>query len=364
MKVIKEPVYYSDYLGLNKILNAQETESSKLGIKAHDEMLFIIIHQIYELWFKQIIHDLDSVVCMFENDYVNEENMRVIVSRLQRITEIQKVMIQQFTVLETMTPLDFLDFRDLLIPASGFQSFQFRIVENKLGLKSDNRLKYNKAIYRSALSEEHAEIVKKLEDSLSLFDLIERWLERTPFLEFKDFKFLELYKSAVENMLNNDKDIIINNPIFTEEEKQNQLKELDNTRENFSAIFDEEKHNDLIKKGLRRLSFKATQAALFINLYRDNPILQLPFKLLTALADIDELFATFRYRHSVMVHRMIGTKIGTGGSSGYNYLKATIESHKVFTDFFNLSTFLIPRSTLPELPEDVKKQLGFYKTYQ
>ncbi|MBC7474833.1 MAG: tryptophan 2,3-dioxygenase, partial [Candidatus Sericytochromatia bacterium] len=88
----------------------------------------------------------------------------------------------------------------------------------------------------------------------------------------------------------------------------------------------------------------------------------LPYNLLSYLLSIDELFSTWRYRHAMMVHRMIGTKIGTGGSSGYNYLKATVDSHKIYTDFFNLSTFLIPRSMLPNLPEEIKKQLGFYIT--
>ena len=260
-----------------------------------------------------------------------------------------------------MTPLDFLEFRDFLLPASGFQSFQFRIIENKLGLKPDSRLKYNRAIYYKTLSKEHQEIIKKTEDEPSLLELIEKWLERLPYLNFEGFNFLENYKRAVEEMLQSDQEIINNNHSLTNEEKETQLKMLNTTSENFSALFNEEKHNALIKNGLRNLSYKATLSSLFINLYRDYPILHLPFRLLTYLVDIDELFSTWRYRHSMMVHRMIGTKIGTGGSSGYNYLKATIESHKIFTDFFNLSTFLIPRSTLPVIPDNIKKQLGFYK---
>jgi tryptophan 2,3-dioxygenase len=138
------------------------------------------------------------------------------------------------------------------------------------------------------------------------------------------------------------------------------LQELKLNEENFLALLDEPKHNELVERRKRRLSHKATQAALLIELYRDEPILHLPFRLLTVLMDIDENFTTWRYRHALMVHRMIGNKIGTGGSTGYNYLKATVDKYKVFVDLFNLSTFLIPRSKLPALPEEVRRNLGFY----
>jgi tryptophan 2,3-dioxygenase len=96
-----------------------------------------------------------------------------------------------------------------------------------------------------------------------------------------------------------------------------------------------------------------------IMLYRDEPILQNPFRLLTALVAIDENLSLWRYRHALMVQRMIGAKIGTGGSSGQDYLRRTVEAHRVFLDFFNLSTYLIPRSMLPALPAELREQLGF-----
>ncbi len=100
-------------------------------------------------------------------------------------------------------------------------------------------------------------------------------------------------------------------------------------------------------------------AAIFINLYRDEPILHMPFMLLNHLVEIDELFTEWRYRHALMVHRMIGAKIGTGGSSGHQYLMQTVDKHRVFTDLFNLSTYLIPLSDLPKLPDELIKELGF-----
>ncbi len=354
------PLYYSDYLQLDRLLASQSPKSWEQGKPAHDEMLFIIVHQAYELWFKQILHELDFVSAIFQRDYVKEKAVGIAVAQLYRITEIQKVIVEQLRILETMTPLDFLEFRDWLTPASGFQSFQFRLIENKLGLKPELRKAYDKSAYYSRLSPVHQEMIQRAEHEPSLFQLVERWLERTPFLDFQGFNFWTSYRVAVTKMLESDRGIIQTNPTLSSEERNAQLHELAQTEQSFVALFDEHKHNQLVKKGERRLSYRATHAALLINLYRDEPILHLPFRLLTVLIDIDELLTAWRYRHALMVQRMIGAKIGTGGSSGHHYLRTTIESHKIFVDLSNLSTFLIPRSALPELPPDFEKNLGFY----
>lgn len=356
----KSPLYYSEYLQLNKLLSGQSPKSAEHGTPAHDEMLFIIVHQVYELWFKQILHELDSVIAMFNRDAVDEKQIGVAVARLIRVTEIQKLLIDELRVLETMTALDFLDFRDYLYPASGFQSYQFRLIENKLGMQPEQRLLYNKEVYYSHLNPEHQEIIKASEKGPSLFNGVERWLERTPFLETHGFKFWDHYRRAVEEMLQSDREAIMSNRVSGEQEKAQQLAEVEKNQENFAALLDPRKHDELVAQGKRRLSHKALQAALLIELYRDEPILHLPFRFLTVLMDIDEQWTTWRYRHALMVHRMIGNKIGTGGSTGYNYLRATTEKYKVFTDLFNLSTFLIPRSRLPELPENVKESLDFH----
>lgn len=353
------PIYYAKYLQLDKLLDSQHPESKKYGEEAHDELLFITVHQAYELWFKQVLHEIDSVNSMFKNDTVDERSIGIAVSRLQRITEIQKLLIEQLRVLETMTPLDFLDFRDFLIPASGFQSFQFRLIENKLGLSDKIRIKYNNADYLNTLEPEHREKIMQTVKEPSTFELVQKWLERTPFLNYGGFDFWKTFKSAVDKMLDNDRKIISSNPTLTESKKDFQLKQIDITRKNFEALFDIGRHNELVEKGERTFSNKATLAALFINLYRDEPILHMPFMFLNLLLEMDELFTEWRYRHALMVHRMIGAKIGTGGSSGHHYLMSTVDKHRVFTDLFNLSTFLIPRSELPPLPEDLIKQLSF-----
>ena len=127
----------------------------------------------------------------------------------------------------------------------------------------------------------------------------------------------------------------------------------------FHSIFDEDEYKKLQQEGYWRLSHKALCAALFIHLYRDEPILQLPFHIMTHLQTIDENFTQWRHRHALMVHRMIGVKMGTGGSSGHKYLKAASDKHKIFQDFFNLATFLIKKSELQELPKDIQEKLNF-----
>ena len=355
----KKLLNYSDYLKLEKILSGQELMSAKRGTPAHDEMLFIIVHQVYELWFKQILHELDSVITIFKQESIIESDISFVVLRLQRIIEIQKILIDQIRVLETMTAMDFLEFRDDLFPSSGFQSAQFRLMENKLGLLKDHRIMYGGKDYKSVIKEEEKSIVKSSEKEKSLFELLESWLERTPFLSFKGFDFWEQYSGAVRSMLKKEKSVIQNNPNYSKKEVEYHLNEHKNAVLSFEAMIDEERHNELIIKRRKRLSHKATQAALLILLYRDEPILHSPFNLISRLIDMDELFTSWRQRHALMVRRMIGAKIGTGGSSGHKYLHEAADKHKIFSDLADLSTFFIPRSALPNLPTEIKQNLGY-----
>ncbi|HVB64020.1 MAG TPA: tryptophan 2,3-dioxygenase family protein [Nitrolancea sp.] len=348
------PVYYPTYLQLDRLLSSQQPLS-----EVHDEMLFIIVHQAFELWFKLILHDLDSVLGMLSGEYVDESSIGLAVARLQRIVEIQRVIIEHFTVLETMTPLDFLEFRDYLVPASGSQSVQFRLIENKMGLLHDRRVRFYDGDYWRNLSDADRKRAEASEHEPSLFDVIDRWLSRTPFLNFGDFQFWRSYRDAVDAMLENDRQIILSSPSLEEGGHERQLAGLERTRQSFALVFDPEAHARFVAAGQWRFSFDATLAALLILLYRDRPILQQPFRLLTTLIQIDELFTAWRHRHSLMVQRMIGAKIGTGGSSGHDYLAQTAKAHTVFTDLFNMSTYLIPRSLLPVLPEDVERALRF-----
>nr|XP_008535951.1 PREDICTED: tryptophan 2,3-dioxygenase-like [Equus przewalskii] len=170
----KGGLIYGRYLHLEKVLSAQELQSEVKGNKIHDEHLFIITHQAYELWFKQILWELDSVREIFQNGHVRDErNMLKVVTRMHRVVVILKLLVQQFSVLETMTALDFNDFREYLSPASGFQSLQFRLLENKIGVLQSLRVPYNRRHYRDNFQGEDNELLLKSEQEKTLLQLLE-----------------------------------------------------------------------------------------------------------------------------------------------------------------------------------------------
>lgn len=354
-----DPIYYGDYLQLDKILNAQSLKSAEHGKPAHDEMLFIVIHQAYELWFKQILFEVDSIATLMQGQTVLDKDLATIVRRLERVIEIQRILNAQIKVIETMTSLDFMEFRDYLVPASGFQSVQFRLLEIKLGLKKKHRLAVDADFFNSRLNDQDRKTIMEQEEKPSVLELLDSWLARMPFSSFKNYEFWKEYKNAVDEMLSSDKKIIESNTTLSALEKRIELGNLEATRTNFDIILDEKKYQTHYDEGTVRLSRKAKLAAIFIKLYRDEPVLQLPHRILDLLIEIDEMFTTWRYQHSFMVHRMLGTKIGTGGSSGHDYLKRTAENNRVYLDLFNLATFLIPKDNIPALPSEIKRKLGF-----
>src|ERR1700752_5161292 len=170
-------MYYSDYLQLDKILKSQEPASFEQGNEpAHDEMLFIIIHQSYELWFKQILFELDYVLKVFGKEKINDnsEDLNLVLHRLGRIIKILELLNQQVGILDTMTPLDFLEFRNLLIPSSGFQSTQFRLIEATLGLQMENRHQhgYYKRTGEGGFTQDDFDKINAIEANQSLLQLI------------------------------------------------------------------------------------------------------------------------------------------------------------------------------------------------
>jgi tryptophan 2,3-dioxygenase len=357
---MKNTPNYRDYLKLNSLLKSQELVSDKMGKNAHDEMLFIITHQVYELWFKQILYEIDSIFEVFKLKMVDESKIGTVVSRLHRINEIIQLLIDQIKILETMTPMDFLEFRDLLTPASGFQSGQFRMIENKIGLLKNERHAYGGKDYKDKIHKNEFKDVESSENSESLFVFVEKWLERTPFLISEDYNFWDQYKKAVKKMILNDKKIIEKNENLSDDERESYYSQYNSTEKMFNSFFDESVFLKMTNSGQFRLSYKATHAALLILLYRDQPILHNPYRFLSKLIDLDELLTTWRYRHHLLATRMIGKKIGTGGSVGASYLKKALTKHRVFEDLSSLTTFLIPRSELPSLPENIIRKLSFH----
>jgi tryptophan 2,3-dioxygenase len=324
-------VYYADYLQLDKITGAQDPESFKEGREpAHDEMLFIIIHQAYELWFKQVLFEVNSVIEIMNKPVVNDNSpeMQTVVHRLKRVVTILKVLVQQIDIMETMTPMDFLDFRDMLRPASGFQSYQFKVLEAKLGLKFEHR--HGQHYYTSQLKENDIAIIKDAESGKSVIELINAWLERMPFIT-EDFwkNYQQVYVSSL-----------------AEAEKNNAAA--------FEIIF-----NNAAADAERNFTPRACRSALFIMMYHGYPMLELPFQLLDTLLEIDNQLGNWRYRHINMVQRMIGSRIGTGGSTGAGYLKAAMDKHYIFKELAQLNSFLVDRKKLPVLEKEVGEKLGY-----
>ncbi|CAF1578828.1 unnamed protein product [Adineta ricciae] len=254
-----------------------------------------------------------------------------------------------------------MEFRSYLSPASGFQSLQFRLIENKLGLTDKSRVVYNQTSYKNAfpVPNEQKELINSLEEP-TLFTLIERWLERTPGLDDPDFSFYEGYKQSVAQYIKFLQNNAESEPNPTA--RQAALEDVKKNADTFRSIIDEKFHQQLVVRGERRMSHRAFHGALMIMLYREQPRFQGPYQVLSLLMDVDALITKWRYNHLILVQRQIGNKQGTGGSAGYSYLRSTCsDRYKIFIDLFNLASFLIPREFIPKLTNEMKVRLSIAK---
>ncbi len=254
---------YSGYLQLDQLLSLQrELSGEPDAAPEHDEMLFIIIHQVYELWFKQLLHELDYVKAM-----LGEGDLQRVLHTMKRILTILKVLVAQLDILETMRPLDFLAFRQRLEEASGLQSFQFRELEFVLGHKRDSVL----ARYPEG-DAARARLERRLAEP-SVWDA---------FLRFLASQGCEIPREILERD--------VSRPTAPSTEVQKAL----------------------------------------IHVYREDAQLA---PLCERLVDLDEGLQEWRYRHVKMVERTIGTKPGTGGTSGAPYLRESL-NQPVFPDLW------------------------------
>src|SRR5450631_3817692 len=161
-------LHYADYLKLDRLLDSQQLQSD--------------LRQAHELWFKQLLFEVESVNGILEKPALNDDSpeLQTMVHRLQRCNTILKLLVQQIEVMETMSPMDFLDFRDMLRSASGFQSVQFKTLEARLGLKFEMRHEQNH--YISQLRETEVSRIRQAESRKTMLELLNSWLERMPFL--------------------------------------------------------------------------------------------------------------------------------------------------------------------------------------
>lgn len=369
----KTPLYYADYLSLDSILKAQHPVSrTALPAEAHDEMLFIVVHQAFELWFLQALYELDSVLSYLQAPQVddNSEAITRIVKRLERIVTILRHANGQFDIMETMQPLDFLEFRSLLNPSSGFQSKQFRLLEAKLGLQMSNRHMpehyKNAGTHHGGFSIEDHEAITQAENGFTLLQGLKNWLNRMPFFDeqyWKDYHspfsekkisdnpFMSDYYHIYQQIQQESLTEVLQHPMISDDVKAKARMGYDTAMESFRSIF--------FDKGTAVFSAREMSVGLFILLYKDFPMLRLPYALIQALVDIDEQMSAWRYRHYSMVKKVIGTRPGTGGSPGAAYLLGAMQKNQIFQDLALFTTYFIEKKKLPKLPESLKYYLSF-----
>jgi aminocarboxymuconate-semialdehyde decarboxylase len=263
---------YSSYLKVPELLELQRPLSSP---PHHDELLFILVHQTYELWFKELLHDLDAVVANLQRAGAAPQSRDEVYEAarlLRRCTEITRVLVEQFTILETMLPTHFLAFRGLLEPASGFQSEQFREIEFLCGLKDEKMLRYHRPTPQAYVS-----LKRRLEE---------------PSLRDAFFGALQAMGKL---------------PAISEDASDRERFEA-RSRAVHALYKDEHHHRDWIDVCER-------------------------------LTEFDELVVSWRLRHIQLVERIIGIRMGTGGSTGASYLKLTLDK-KFFPELWEARTLL------------------------
>lgn len=337
---------YGGYLGLHTLLSLQREEHDV----SHDEMHFIITHQTFELWFKQVIRELREARDILATDHVPEAQVPTAVHHLGRVTEIFRLMAAQWKVMETLTPQGFLAFRDGLGTASGFESFQMRELELLLGLKYDDRPEGMDPLAHfrklASRSEADAAALERLEATLSettLVDALTTWLERTPIMgSFADAAgdgeaveaYVEAHLEAFEG---------IGARALAHIETQG-VENVDAVRSRYAASAAGAR--DFLKPD--GTVHRARAGLLFIESYRELPLLAWPRVLVDAIVELEESMVLFRTHHARMVERIIGRRVGTGGSSGVDYLDATTK-YRVFGDLWGVRTILVKSELRPPL---------------
>ena len=352
----KSPTYWG-YLKVKELLSLQDGVGD--GEVSADELNFIVIHQVYELWFKLVIRDLRDIVKIFDSNRVDEQFIPLTVRRLDRIITIFKLASDHFELMEQISPQDFIAFRGKLGTASGFQSFQVRLVEFLIGLDPDEMVLLGDAtplthFRNNAKSleggEEVLQLIEEALNSPSLLEVIEDWLYRTPI----NGSSPQDAKDAVKVQG------FVNEYIQCFRTEQDNLSELlitmrSGNPEDIKQRFEESK--DMIKAYMnaedvpqedRQRRQRIRAAILFIESYRSLPLMSWPQVLLDKLIELEEHLVIFRSRHARMVERMIGRRIGTGGSSGVDYLEATTK-YRIFKDLWGIRTILLQAEVIPPL---------------
>ena len=296
---------YSEYLRLEELLKLQTGIDGDKKKLSNDELHFILVHQNFELWFKLIINELKCTRDILDSNYVEETSLPQAVHHMTRVIETFKLMAQQWKVMETLEPQDFLNFRDELGTASGFESFQMREMESLMGKKWID----GKPIGKDESTEK------------SLYDVTCDWLERTPI------------QGSTPDSPNDNKEV----SSFIKQYLEAHKKLYPDTNQEAIDFFEQDSVLRRRRAGL-----------IFIESYRELPLLSWPRKLISTLIELEESMILWRSSHARMVERIIGRRIGTGGSSGVDYLDMTTK-YRVFIDLWSVRSILIKKDSLPTL---------------
>lgn len=350
---------YWDYLKLDKLLSLQGGIEGDETALMPDEQHFIIVHQAFELWFKLTLRELRLARDHLAEPRVPEEQIPYVVHHLRRVTAILELCVDQFKVMETLTPQDFLAFRDKLIPASGFQSFQMRELEILLGLEDGARLSYAGSdplehLRSLAADSPGGEMawarITSARAETTLKAALEEWLYRTPVQgsspdsptddaavdAFLDAYFMQMQRMNVGK-------------------KQKMLEALGKVSDGIERQFDSAERYarsflfaEDVDEAARPRAKRIRAGVLFVESYRELPLLAWPRLLIDTVVETEEQLVIWRSRHARMVERVIGRRVGTGGSSGVDYLDQTAR-YRIFTDLWAVRAILLPRGELPEL---------------
>lgn len=354
------PTTYWDYIRVEELLALQRGLAESDEELAGEEVLFIVVHQVYELWFKVVLRELTSARDLFTSPVVAEQELSGVVERLRRISTIFRVATEHFTVVESLGTKAYLGFRDKLMPASGFQSAQLRQIEVMFGLDEEDRIPLGPV--GSHLAALHApgggsspaleRVERTLADTPSFKSALEAWLERTPIdavmgadgqPESDVDGFVDRYLEAHARVVSASRD-------HAQAVAEAASDEPDAERERLAKMYEREKESVeefLCPAGAR--TDRARAAIVFLETYRELPLLAWPREVLAAVLEVEQSFVIFRQRHARMVERVIGRRTGTGGSAGVAYLDRTALEYRIFRDLWAVRTLLLPENAAPPL---------------
>jgi len=357
----RKPTTYWDYIQLDTLLDLQHGVDGDERRLSNDEVLFITIHQIDELWFKLAIRELVFVRDLFARTRVPEQSLAKAVRGLRRIAALFHQVAGHFALMETMTTRDYLAFRSKLHPASGFQSAQLREIEILFGLKDSQRISLgHESSYMDALrnadgtpSRAYEKVASRLEDKPTLREALHEWIHRTPIhgsvpSDAGDGEvvrsFVRDYVEANAVEIEKTKAFAVHEALTAEDAERLErryAKEIQSAEDFLLA-------RDCEPDVQERVS-RIRAAILFIESYRELPLLSWPREILDSIVAVEQAFVIFRQRHARMVERVIGRRTGTGGSAGVDYLDRTALEYRIFQDVWAVRTILLREEALPQL---------------